>query len=121
MAPEQVRTERLTSATDVYALGATLYEMIAGRPPIVGHDPNQVMQAIINTNPEPPRYADKRITHGFDALVMQMLSKDRKGRPHDANAALGSISKTPIFIKVEEKEDEEEQPAAEEAVPEGDN
>ena len=58
-APEQVRGEAVTTATDVYGLGAVLYELLAGRRPVVtaGRSPREVERAVLDTEPERPSTA----------------------------------------------------------------
>ncbi|MFC5750639.1 WD40 repeat domain-containing serine/threonine protein kinase [Actinomadura rugatobispora] len=57
MAPEQVRSNAASPASDLWALGATLYAAVEGRPPFQGATPMAVLAALMTEEPEPPRRA----------------------------------------------------------------
>jgi len=54
MAPEQARGEQLGAHGDVYALGATLYQLLAGKPPHAGNSASEVLDRTVNNDPVPP-------------------------------------------------------------------
>ena len=56
MAPEQATGGQVTVQTDLYALGAMLYEMVTGRPPFIGDDPVAILGQHINTPPVSPSW-----------------------------------------------------------------
>ncbi|MEV8375544.1 serine/threonine-protein kinase [Kribbella sp. NPDC056861] len=82
VSPEQVRGERATPASDWYALGCVLYELLEGTTPFVGPDVMDVMHQHLDAAPLPVRRTEG--APGLDALVMQLLSKDPAARPSSA-------------------------------------
>ena len=76
MAPEQCEGRRLTVATDLYAAGAVLFELLAGRPPFVG-TPGEVKQAHLGLRPpRPSRLLGHAVTSGLEDVVLRCLAKE---------------------------------------------
>ncbi|HEX5058155.1 MAG TPA: serine/threonine-protein kinase, partial [Kofleriaceae bacterium] len=93
MAPEQCQGAQITPATDVYALGCCLFALVAGRPPFVIQDDNQ-MAVILAHLKEPPPRLDQLVPETAPAvaeLVEKCLAKDPNARPQDAAEALAAI------------------------------
>jgi len=93
MAPEQCQGAQVTAATDVYALGCCLFALIAGRPPFVTVDDNQ-MAVLLQHLREPPPRLDAlvpEVTPAVADLVAKCLEKDPKARPQDATEVLAAI------------------------------
>ena len=89
IAPEQARGEPTDARTDIYSLGATLYELLTGHAPfttgdLVKHHLESPVPPIANERSGLPAY--------FEALVMQCLSKDPAERYESARAVLASFS-----------------------------
>jgi len=87
MAPEQVEGGRdVTVQTDVYALGALLYEILAGRPPHVGESIPEVYGKISRAEAAPPRTIDPTVPWELDAIALRALEKDPSRRYPTAQA-----------------------------------
>jgi serine/threonine-protein kinase len=83
VAPEQANGEPVDARTDLYALGCTLYAMLAGAPPFSGNQQAVVHQHL--TQPPPPLpVGDADIPAELEALVQQLLRKEPEQRPADA-------------------------------------
>jgi len=76
MAPEQARGDAVDARTDVYGLGATLYEVLTGRPPFRTRDLAALLARIQRYDPAPPRSIDRTIDRSLDAIVLKCLEKD---------------------------------------------
>lgn len=85
LSPEQVKGERATGQSDLYAAGVVLYEMLAGRPPF--ERDSALSLALAHREDEPPPLSDLRpdLNPALVALVHRALSKDPADRPADAN------------------------------------
>ncbi|HEY8212200.1 MAG TPA: serine/threonine protein kinase, partial [Myxococcaceae bacterium] len=88
MSPEQARGEvsRLDRRTDVYALGATLYALLTGQPPISGENALEVIGRIATEEPRRPRALDPDLPADLEAVVLKCLEKDRSARYDSARA-----------------------------------
>ncbi|MEM8947196.1 MAG: protein kinase [Planctomycetota bacterium] len=77
MAPEQARGSKrdLSPKTDVYALGATLYALIAGRQPFEGDSPNQIMRDVIESTPTPLTKLVPTLPRELEIICEKCLAK----------------------------------------------
>ena len=83
--PEQIRGDAVTTATDVYSLGALLYILLTGRPPHPtpgGGDVAAVLNAVLTEEPSDPRRAapDAKVPRDLDAIVLKALRKEPEAR-----------------------------------------
>jgi serine/threonine-protein kinase len=84
MAPEQVRGHRSDARTDVYALGAIAYYVLAGRPPFIGDTPIAVGFAQVNDTPAPLRELRPEVPQKLEATILRALAKEPLSRYRDA-------------------------------------
>ena len=87
MSPEQARGGDVDRRSDVYSLGALLYEMLAGRPPFRGTNAVELLEALLRDEPE-PLSASTPLGAALGQLSLHMLVKDRAHRPDDMRAVL---------------------------------
>jgi serine/threonine-protein kinase len=78
MAPEQAegRLDRLGPATDVYGLGAILYEVLCGRPPFAGSETTAVLRQVIHEEPARPRELAAGAPRALEAVCLKALAKE---------------------------------------------
>src|SRR5262245_53929517 len=81
MAPEQATDSRgVTAAADVYSLGAILYHLLAGRPPIWGETPMEVLHRAAAEKPRSPRLTNARISRDLETICLKCLEKEPAAR-----------------------------------------
>ena len=81
MAPEQILAESsVDGRADVYALGATLYELLTLRPPFLGENREQVIRQIIEHEPVAPRRFNRRAPRDLETICLKALQKDPADR-----------------------------------------
>ncbi|MBD3298452.1 MAG: protein kinase, partial [candidate division Zixibacteria bacterium] len=86
MSPEQARGEEVDGRSDLFSVGAVLYEMITGQSPFKGENPASVINKILNEPVEPPSRVCQGCPAGIDTIIERALAKDTSARYESARA-----------------------------------
>src|SRR5437667_4575298 len=88
MAPEQAvgNNAAISSATDVYGLGAVLYQLLTGHAPFAGGTTYETIKLVLDTEPRQPRLWNRKIARDLSTVCLKCLEKDPKRRYSSALA-----------------------------------
>jgi len=76
MAPEQVKGKRGDARTDIYSLGAILYEMLTGHQPFEGENPLVIMNARLISDPVAPRKVNPELSPQIEEIILHAMERD---------------------------------------------
>ena len=91
MPPEQAMGGLVEARSDLYSLGAMLYEMVCGRPPFVGDDSVAIIGQHLNTPPVAPTWHNPDCPKVLESFILRLLEKDSNSRPASAAAVLQAL------------------------------
>jgi serine/threonine-protein kinase len=108
MSPEQIRNESLDGRADIYSFGATVYEILCGRPPFRGNSQQELMMKHISEKPYPLTSHNPDVTDEFSAFVItKLLAKKKEDRPPSFHEVMIAMKKIRVLKSVPDYADEE--------------
>ncbi len=97
MSPEQIRGKPLDITSDVYGFGCVMYEIMAGKPPFSGTNPDELLQKHLRAAPPSVQAANRSVTDDYAELVVRCLAKSPASRPQSMLDLYHELKNLQIF------------------------
>jgi eukaryotic-like serine/threonine-protein kinase len=97
MAPEQIRGQSLDERADIYSLGCTFFEMLAGKPPFTGGTTAELLNKHLKAAPPSLQSVTRNASDAVTQLLKRMMAKLPAARPRDCNAFLQEFRTIEVF------------------------
>lgn len=110
MSPEQVRGESLDLRTDIFSLGAVLYEMVCGLQPFAGENLGATISAILTREPAPLASYSREVPAELERIVSKALRKEKKERYQTNGELLIDIRRLKDHLEFDVKRERWEEP-----------
>ena len=95
MAPEQaqLKSHKLSPATDIYGLGTILYELLTGAPPFLGHSPQDTLERVVRDEPSSLRERRNEVPRDLEAICLKCLAKQPRERYTSAHELVEDLGR----------------------------
>ncbi len=94
MSPEQVRSpRRVDLRSDLYSLGATLYHLVTGEPPLRGETVGEILHEVLYSTPRPPEQLVPTLPASFSRVLARLLAKDVRRRYSSVEELLADFAR----------------------------
>ena len=95
MAPEQAtaRTQKITPATDIWGLGAILYELVTGTPPFLGDSPHATLKLVVEGALRNPRHYAPNLPRDLEAIILKCMARNTAERYATARALADDLGR----------------------------
>ena len=92
ISPEQIETpSKIDQRSDIYSLGATLFELLTGTEPFKGQDSTAILKNVLYEQPLDPQTIRPSLSHETCALIRKFMAKDRNDRPANWDEAIEAL------------------------------
>jgi eukaryotic-like serine/threonine-protein kinase len=107
MSPEQITGKPLDARSDIYSYGATVYELLTGRPPFRGSSMQELLSKHIAEKALSPVNHNPYVTEDFGQLVLKMLAKKPEQRFANFHEILMEMRKLRVFKSIADQDDDQ--------------
>ncbi|GIW93131.1 MAG: protein kinase [Pirellulaceae bacterium] len=110
MSPEQIRGKRLDARSDIYSLGCVMFELLGGRPPFTGNNPDELLEKHLYAAIPNIQALNNNVTTEAADLIRRMMSKKAEDRPPNMWEFLKEFRTIKVFRRAPRRPGEVEQP-----------
>ncbi len=97
MSPEQIRGKPLDERADIYSFGCMMYEVLTGKLPYTGSNPEELLNKHLRAGIPTPISVNRNLTPECNALIMQLMAKNADDRPSNMNDILRAMKGMRLF------------------------